>query len=87
MKKVMMFHLSSCPYCRAARSWMEELKAEHPEYAAVDVEMIEERENAALADTYDYYYVPTYYVDGVKVHEGAASKKIVEDVYKRALAD
>jgi hypothetical protein len=37
-----------------------------------------------LADSYDYYYVPTYYVDGVKVHEGAASKKIIEGVYRAA---
>ena len=32
--------------------------------------MIEESEQPEVADAFDYYYVPTFYVDGVKVHEG-----------------
>ena len=32
-----------------------------------------------------YYYVPTFYVGGVKAHEGAASKDIVEKVLRSAL--
>ena len=52
----------------------------------VAIEMIEESEQPAVADSYDYYYVPTFYVDGVKAHEGAASKEIVEKVLRSALA-
>jgi len=84
MKKVTMFYFPSCPYCQAALRWTDELKAEYPEFSKVEVEMIDERKNPALADQYDYYHVPTYYIDGVKVHEGAASREIVEGVYRRA---
>lgn len=84
MKDITMFHLNSCPYCREARKWMEEVLSEHPEYASIPLKMIEEREQKDIADQYDYYYVPTYYIDDVKVHEGAATKKIVESVFEKA---
>lgn len=79
-----MFTLKLCPYCIRARRWMEEVLAEHPEYRAIDVEIVDERVNRAMADRYDYYYVPTYYVGGVKVHEGAATRETIEDVFRRA---
>ena len=44
----------------------------------------DEAEEAALANTYDYYYVPTYYVGGKKVHEGHAEKSDVERVLRLA---
>jgi hypothetical protein len=28
-----------------------------------------------IADQYDYYYVPTYYLDGIKFHEGIPEQK------------
>ncbi len=64
---------------------MDEVKQEHPELQAVQVEMIEERKNPEISDSYDYWYVPTFFVDGKKVHEGAASKEIVENVLRSAL--
>lgn len=36
--------------------------------------MIEETQHPDIADQYDYYYVPTFYVDGVKVHEAGIFK-------------
>ena len=48
--------------------------------------MIEETQHPDIADQYDYYYVPTFYVDGVKVHEAGIFKNEMEallDVYKR----
>lgn len=84
MKKILMFHLDNCPYCHEALLWMREVVEEHPEYAGIEIEMIEERRQPEIADSYDYYYVPTYYVDGVKVHEGAATKQIIENVYLKA---
>ena len=64
---------------------MDEVKQEYPELQAVQVEMIEERKNSAISDSFDYWYVPTFYVDGKKVHEGVASKEIVENVLRSAL--
>ena len=86
MKQVRMMYLKSCPYCKQAIAWMEELKQEHPAYQKVVMEMIEEREQSEIADALDYWYVPTYFVDGVKVHEGAATKEKIQAVYERALA-
>lgn len=85
MQKILMFTMAACPYCRAAHKWMNELLAEHPEYHEAPIEIVDEVEQPARADTYDYYYVPTYYVGDVKVHEGVATKEIVEDVYLMAL--
>jgi len=86
MKPVQMFILKSCPYCRQALQWMEELRQENPAYLQIEVAVIDEREQHQLADQYDYFYVPTYYVDGIKAHEGAASKEIVRRVLDRALS-
>lgn len=86
MKKVLMFHFSSCPYCRAAMNYLQELTSEYPELAIVEIEKIDEKIHPEIADKYDYWYVPTFYIDGQKVHEGACSKKIVENVLRNALA-
>ena len=43
------------------------------------------RHVAFIMDGNSYYYVPTFYVGGVKAHEGAASKDIVERVLRSAL--
>ena len=85
MKKIKMFMLDTCPYCKAALGWMDELFALDPEYKAIEIEIIEEKRQAEIADKYDYYYVPTYYVDEVKLHEGAATYEIVKSVLDSAL--
>jgi thioredoxin 1 len=84
MKPVLMFILASCPYCKQALSWMEELKKENEKYVNINVEIIDEARQPDIANQYDYYLVPTYYIDGEKVHEGAASKDIVRSVFEKA---
>lgn len=86
MKELTMFYLKTCPHCKRAFGYMDELKAENPDYAKIPLKLIEEREEAALADSYDYYYVPTYYIDGAKVHEGTIDKDGVKAVLDAALA-
>ena len=85
MKKLLMMMQETCPYCRKARAFMDELRAENPEYAGIDVKMVDENMEAQFADSLDYYYVPTYYVDGRKIHEGAVSKDDVRAVFDAAL--
>lgn len=75
MKPIKLFYLKNCPFCKKALSYIDSLKAEHPEFAAIPIEMIEESEQPALADKFDYYYVPTFYVGDEKVHEGASTPK------------
>lgn len=81
---VTMFTMASCPYCRRALQYMEDLFARHPEYAELSLVKIDEVEEPELADQYDYYYVPTYYIGTQKVHEGAASPEQIEAVFAQA---
>ena len=85
MQKLNLFVLKSCPYCRQAKKWLAELTAENPAYAAIPIEEIEEREQKALADSYDYYYVPTFYMGSTKLPEGAATKEGIRKVLETAL--
>ncbi|WP_295993192.1 thioredoxin family protein [uncultured Alistipes sp.] len=85
MKPVKLFYLRNCPYCKKALRYIDEAKAAHPELATVAVETIEESEQSDVADSYDYYYVPTFYVGDEKVHEGGIWPHEVEAVLRRAL--
>lgn len=84
MKPITMFMMRTCPHCQRAFQWMDEVKQEHPKYARCALTMVDEREQPELAGRYDYYFVPTYYVGDEKVHEGPASKEIVEAVFAEA---
>lgn len=85
MKPVLLFIIESCPFCRQALAWMDELKKEDAKYADLSVTIVDEQVRPDIAGQYDYYYVPTYYVDGVKVHEGAASKEGIRKVLDKAV--
>ena len=87
MKEVKMFMFESCPHCKKAILLMEEICREHPEYKAVKVEKIDEKEQADYAAQFDYYYVPTFYVGGVKTHEGPPTKEALIQVYDEAVKD
>jgi glutaredoxin len=87
MKKVVLFHFESCPFCRYARRWIEEARAENPALRAVEIELIDERLQPGIAWRYDYWYVPTFYVDGKKVHEGACTKDKVKRILESCLYD
>ena len=85
MKSVQLFYLRNCPYCKRALQYIAEAQAAHPELAAVAIETVEESEQPEEAGRYDYYYVPTFYVGGVKVHEGVIGPDEVEKILRRAL--
>lgn len=87
MKKITMFMMESCPYCKQALRWMDELFKESAEYRALEIEKIDELIYPDIAEQYDYYYVPTFYVGDEKLHEGAASLKKIRGVFDAALRD
>ena len=87
MQAILMFEMAGCPHGRLAHKLMDELLEEHPGWKDIPVRVVDERREAALADSYDYYYVPSYYVNGKKVHEGHAEKADVEAVYRAALGE
>jgi len=85
MKKIKLFIMKSCPYCKMALSWMDTLFAENSDYRRLDIEIIDELAEPVIAARHDYYYVPTYYVGDKKMHEGAASLKKIKHVFDAAM--
>ena len=85
MKKLMIFHQERCPFCKRAFTYIEELKKENPKYDKIETELIEETLQPEFADTFDYYYVPTFYIDNKKIHEGGIKKDEVKKILDKAL--
>lgn len=73
-----------CPHCKKALDFLNELRKED-KYSHIEIEMIDERKEPEIAEKYDYYYVPTFYVDEVKVHEGTVTLEQVKEVLDKAL--
>jgi glutaredoxin len=84
MKPITLFYLKNCPFCKKALSYIDELKKQDV-YKNIEIEMIEESEQEEFANQYDYYYVPTFYIDGEKWHEGGIYKDEVEAIFKKTL--
>lgn len=66
MKEVKLFIMKTCPYCQKALKYI----SKYP-FKDAKLIIIDENEDRQLADTYDYYYVPSFYLNDVKIHEGA----------------
>ncbi len=84
MKEIKYFYLDYCPHCRNANLILEKLLKED-RYKDLKINSIEESKNAELADQYDYYYVPTFYVDEVKCCEGSLTEDQIREVLENAL--
>ncbi len=93
MKKVTYFHMDTCPYCVQADKVIRELIAEHPEWAAVEFEKIDENVHPEIADRYDYYANPSMFIGQEKLYESylfetkAECRAHVEEVFRRAMED
>lgn len=91
MKKVTYFHLSTCPYCVQADRVIEELISEHPDWAAVEFERIDENVHPEIADRYDYYCNPSMFIGEEKLYEShlfetkEECRGHVEEVFRRAM--
>ena len=92
MKEILLFYLEDCGYCHKARRALKELMDELPGASALRITAIEESREPELADRYDYYAVPSFYVDGVKLFEAHIGmsyediKREVRRVLEAALA-
>ena len=69
MKKLTVFYLEGCPYCRNAVKAVKELRDETPGFATLEFDWIEERKNAGIAERYDYYNVPCVFYGDRKLYE------------------
>lgn len=84
MKKITYFYLENCPHCKKANKILDTLLSQ-PQYAGIEIEYIEERKQADIANSYDYYYVPCFYIGKEKLHEGAVSEEDIKKVLNKAL--
>lgn len=86
MKKITVFETSWCPHCKQAHAFMDELFCENPGYKELNIQFIDEDKEPDLANQYDYYFVPTYYLDSEKFHEGIPNKEIIRKLFDKALS-
>ena len=85
MQALTLFYLKFCPYCNEVKTYIEELLQEE-RYKNIQINWINEGKEAALANTYDYYLVPTFYLGKTKLFEGAMTREDVINVFETALA-
>ena len=85
MKEVKMFMFEGCPHCKKAQELIEALKEKCNEYAQIKILSKKKKKDPQIADAYDYYYVPAFFVDEVKVHEGVPSEEKIRIVLDKAL--
>lgn len=91
MKTLTVMYLEHCPYCRNARKAWEELLKENPDFRSVPVTWIEESEQPSVADSYDYWHVPSIFMETEKLFEADPSdmygslKAAFKDALGRAL--
>ena len=87
MKKLTMFYLENCPYCRSAQAALDALRELDPAYGEFEIEMIEESRQPELADQFDYYSVPTIFAGERKLYEAKLfdSYDVIKDNLRAAL--
>lgn len=85
MKQIDMFVTDWCPYCKRARSMLEQLQGVRPEFRDVKINIIDEEARPDISDTYDYYYVPSLFIGRDKLHEGVPTFEKLEAVLNAAL--
>ena len=77
-KKVLAFYLEGCPYCKQAREALRELTSEDEKYSSVKFDWVEENLHQEISSQYDYYRVPSMFVDGEKIYEAHPGEKFDE---------
>lgn len=75
MKKLTLFYLEGCPYCRYAKRAIKELTEENSAYGNIKIDWIEESLHPEISQQYDYYYVPSIFQDSNKLYEANPSEK------------
>ena len=68
-KEILLFSRDDCGYCAKAHKAIAELKAEDPAYGTLSLREVEETREPEFIEKFDYYAVPTLYLDGVKKFE------------------
>lgn len=80
-----MFYQPLCPHCKLAFRFLDELMEEEPRFAGVELERVDELIERERSDSFDYWYVPTFFLGEEKLFEGHMEKRDVRAVLERAL--
>ena len=83
--KLTLFILADCPFCKRALKYIDELKKEYPEFQSIELDIIEEDKQEAPDSSYEYYYVPTFFLGKEKLHEGGIYKEEVKAMFETLL--
>ncbi len=67
------FILEGCPYCIRAKKIFNEIK-DDSRFKDITIEWLDERKYASIANSLDYYLVPTFYLKDKKLFEGIIDK-------------
>lgn len=85
MSQITMYHFEGCPACSNAKQWIRELRQEKPDLKDVLVELVDVYKTPNFKAPAPFQYVPTFFVDGKKVLEGAVSKDKVESILRSGM--
>ena len=85
MKEILYFYISSCPHCSKADRIIRNLTERYPEFKEVRIRKIEESLQPDIANSYDYYYVPCFFVNGKKIFEGVPSEEKISEAFREAI--
>lgn len=91
MNQLTILYLSHCPYCLSMKKAISELTEKNPSYRNVQITWIEESQQPALSNQYDYWYVPSIFAGDKKLFECRPSdnyetlKTAAENALKTAL--
>lgn len=80
MKTLKIFILEHCPHCKRALSYLKDY-----ELKDIEVILIDERKESSVANSYDYYYVPSFFLDEVKIHEGTIDEEGMRELVDKYL--
>ena len=86
MNELYYFKLKNCPYCIRANNYLDELLQED-RYQSIKIRHIDERIESDLANSYDYYLVPSFFIGDKKLFEVIMTKEdvrlVLEEVLKK----
>ena len=76
-KELLYFYLPGCPYCRQADRVLEKMLNE-AEFARIALRRVDETKESALAEQYDYWYVPCIWDGKRKLYEAHPGESAAE---------
>ncbi len=85
MSTITLYHFEGCPACGHAKEWIKELQAEKPELKHARVEQIDVYKTPDFKAPAPFSYVPTFFMDGRKLLEGAVTKEKIEQILRAAI--